>query len=463
MSTVLEIQLPWGRYHATAWNRSTNEGVAEWPPSPWRILRALVSAWKVHAPDLDEQRVMAVLASLTDPPRFHLPPFREAHSRHYLPGVKHMKGVANDTDKTLDAFVVTDRDASLWVEWPVDLSDDDRELLQQLAEGVGYVGRAESITFCSLATSAGDGVICEPLVGEADAAHGSVRVLVPDGAVTLAGLMQTTTSVRSARRLLPECTRLQAYRRPSPEPDRTPRRRVHLQPGVVNAVRLSISGPVLPSRFDVVAFGDLLHTAAVKRHGVHSPALSGKDELGQRLGGKHGHAHFLALPERADLSGRRVGSFVVWAPGGLSETDLAALSLVEHLSSNRLDGVRRPVVLTAAGEVAEVAPELTAAAGSRDWMSVTPYSPIRHHKGTLAEQLLRDVNLELRHRDLPPALDVETIPGPWLHFGRYRVGKERIREQRRAYGLRLRLSEPIIGPLSLGQLSHFGLGLFRPE
>lgn len=463
MSTILEIRLPWGRYHATAWNRSTNEGVPEWPPSPWRILRALVASWKVNSPDMDEQRVMAVLASLADPPRFYLPPFHEAHTRHYLPGVKHLNGVASDTDKTLDAFIVTDRDASLWVEWSVDLSDDDRSLLQQLAEGVGYVGRAESITCCSLVTSAGEGLVCEPLPEAADAMDEAVRVLVPDGAVTLAGLVQTTTGVRAARRLLPDCTRLQAYRRPSPEPDRAAPRPVRALGKTVSAVRLSISGPVLPSRFDAVAFGDLLHAASVKRHGVHTPALSGKDDSGQRLGGMHGHAHFLSLPERVDMSGRRVGSFVVWAPGGLSETDLEALSRVEQLSSNRLDGVRRRVVLTAEGQADEVAPELIASGGSCDWRSVTPYSPVRHHKGPLSEQLLQDVNVELRHRGLPSALEVELIPGPWLHYGRYRVGKERIVEQRRAHGLRLRLSEAITGPLALGQLSHFGLGLFRPE
>ena len=29
------------RYHATQWGRHVNEGVPEWPPSPWRILRGI--------------------------------------------------------------------------------------------------------------------------------------------------------------------------------------------------------------------------------------------------------------------------------------------------------------------------------------------------------------------------------------------------------------------------------------
>ena len=31
------------RYHATPWDAHVNEGRVEWPPSPWRLLRALVA------------------------------------------------------------------------------------------------------------------------------------------------------------------------------------------------------------------------------------------------------------------------------------------------------------------------------------------------------------------------------------------------------------------------------------
>ena len=50
MSTSLGLRFPWGRYHATAWGRQANEGAAEWPPSPWRILRALYATWRARAP-----------------------------------------------------------------------------------------------------------------------------------------------------------------------------------------------------------------------------------------------------------------------------------------------------------------------------------------------------------------------------------------------------------------------------
>ena len=57
MTTLVAVKFPLGRYHATPWDASVNEGRVEWPPSPWRILRALVSTFKTRLPHLPEDRV----------------------------------------------------------------------------------------------------------------------------------------------------------------------------------------------------------------------------------------------------------------------------------------------------------------------------------------------------------------------------------------------------------------------
>jgi CRISPR-associated protein Csb2 len=38
-----ELRFPGGRYHATPWGTHVNEGQIEWPPSPWRLARALLA------------------------------------------------------------------------------------------------------------------------------------------------------------------------------------------------------------------------------------------------------------------------------------------------------------------------------------------------------------------------------------------------------------------------------------
>src|SRR6202158_3820213 len=44
MPLVLEQQFPLGRFHATRWNQNPFEDrYGEWPPSPWRLLRALAA------------------------------------------------------------------------------------------------------------------------------------------------------------------------------------------------------------------------------------------------------------------------------------------------------------------------------------------------------------------------------------------------------------------------------------
>ena len=63
MPTTIAIRFPLGRYHATPWDRSVNEGAVEWPPSPWRLLRALVASYRNFAPWNDLRRVGLFLAN----------------------------------------------------------------------------------------------------------------------------------------------------------------------------------------------------------------------------------------------------------------------------------------------------------------------------------------------------------------------------------------------------------------
>ena len=143
---VVEIafaQLPGTRRR---WNRQADDqrvdnGVPEWPPSPWRLLRALVAVWKRTVPELSEDQVRRILNPLLTPPRFRLPPFRVAHTRHYMPWEK--KGPA---DRTLvfDTFVSLSRKEPLFCDWPeAKLSVDDEVALRRLVGNLSTLGRAE--------------------------------------------------------------------------------------------------------------------------------------------------------------------------------------------------------------------------------------------------------------------------------------------------------------------------------
>ena len=50
MPLILEQSFPLGRFHATRWNQNPYEDRhGEWPPSPWRLLRALAARWFQYA------------------------------------------------------------------------------------------------------------------------------------------------------------------------------------------------------------------------------------------------------------------------------------------------------------------------------------------------------------------------------------------------------------------------------
>ncbi len=142
MTVVARFEFPAGRYHATPWGRHVNEGAVEWPPSPWRLLRALVATgfnrfgWGHPAP----AHAATLIEKLAGgPPAFALPPASSAHTRHYMPPYK------GSTMRVLDAFAVLERiDAPLHVRWPVELTDAERDLLAELLEAMPYLGRAES-------------------------------------------------------------------------------------------------------------------------------------------------------------------------------------------------------------------------------------------------------------------------------------------------------------------------------
>ena len=465
MSTTLVLRLPWGKYHATPWGRNVNEAAVEWPPSSWRLLRALYSTWKNRCPDLTDDEVLPVLAALSDPPRYSLPDFTVAHTRHYLPGIGHYEGRKTEAAKTLDTFVVTARGAELFVEWAADLEEAGRAVLGRLAEELAYLGRAETVVEGRLGPHfnqrARDWI--DPIAGDSPTLA-TTRVLVPEKPLDIEALTRSPHQVRTDRRLVPPSTRWVSY--PSPVealPVARVLRRVLAKP---TAVRFAVSGRPLPPKYAAVALGDVARRTVMSRFGRQnddgvSVTLSGKDEGAHPLEGLHTHAHYLSHSAK----GRGIDTFVLWAPGGLDERDLLAAATKMEFRLRRdlehVDGVQeRRLGVESFGAIEVVAPELVGP--SQIWVSHTPYAPARHWKGSLEEQLLQDITSELLFRHLPAPLTVEVLRGDWLHYRRYRL-RENINQARRAYGARIVFDEPLVGPLCLGQLSHYGLGLFVPD
>lgn len=89
---VLQQVFPLGRFHATPWRANPfDDPYGEWPPSPWRLVRAVVARWYQWAreatPGADADALDALVAALCRSRyRFHLPsntqkgaPLRQYH------------------------------------------------------------------------------------------------------------------------------------------------------------------------------------------------------------------------------------------------------------------------------------------------------------------------------------------------------------------------------------------------
>lgn len=481
MATTLAFRFPLGRYHANPWDRAVNEGASEWPPSPWRILRALVATWYSRWPDLPAAELDGLLEALADPPSFKTPPTRTGHTRHYLPDLDHRKAETGHTGLTLDPFLTVGREAELLVRWDVDLTTDQRAILAKLAELVPYLGRSESACHARLVGADGHDQEPDETWWRPEAESGSVRtrLLAPRRPFDRAVLEATTGGVRGQRRTVPPGTRWVSYATGGSAPETTSpppsaRRRTPLP----TAIRFAVTGQVPVRMTHGVLVADEAHRVAGELlQKARIPDARRKELMG--TGGTatgHRHAHWIPVGDPGE-SAAYVRNLIVYVPDGLQPAEIGATLGLGKLSGKRggddgyevrgFPAVR--LLFQAAGQVEDVAPELCARRpGARRWRSVTPYLPVRHrhpNRESPAEFLAADVAVELRNRSLPAPASVtpaESAAGRVNQFRRYRM-TERLVKSRAGTGLVIEFESPIAGPLLLGQLSHFGFGVFAPD
>lgn len=504
---ALAFRFPAGRYHATPWGRHVNEAEVEWPPSPWRILRALVAIWhrKLDAeryPEAELETLIAQLASAL--PSYRLPPGVRAHSRHYMP-MGWLKGGRTDTSLVFDAFLRLDEEQELVAFWrEISLSSETSALLDELLANLGFLGRAESWVEArrleswegeancypsDLAVDVETGEALDPCRlmapisladyasrrAEAIAAHGldakklkkpqrEVRATLPES--YLDALRIDTGALQQAGWSSPPGARSVTYQRPSDAFTLAPRVQSRRRRPHATTARLALSGKPLPRIEDAVRIGELARMAAMKsvqsiNGGTIPSVLSGHD---LPPGNRHGHAFY--LPEDADDDGH-IDHILIHASDGLPYEVLRALDRIKRLWKR--GGGEWLTLLEAHGTTSDLIGSRYTG-GSREWVSVTPYLHPWHAKKRFgaSEQIWR----ECRHRGLPePEVLIESVPflgfdgkarRP-VHFHRFRDTRKQISQpDTSGQFLRLRFPEDVSGPLALGFACHFGLGVFAP-
>ena len=475
---IIEFQFLAGRYHATQWGRNVNEGVAEWPPSPYRLGRALVDVWKRRKPHWPQERIEPILNAITSPPVFFLPPATHAHTRSFL-----SSNERNPSKKQLifDSFVALDREARVLAGFDSDLSSDLLRDIDTLLRELSFLGRSESWVHAGIVGELPKTEWnCVPVLSEeADNIGDTVRVacLLPQSVYDNSSPGVDLPSWMEGICLNTKELLLEGWSDPpaliwvdysmSDATLGTP------QEGSVigsraqfRSAKFALSSSVLPLVQDTVLFAE---KARAYLMGIHrrirdnnpllvSPIFSGKDQEGRPLKG-HKHAYCLPLDEDGD---GRLDHLLVTASNPFDKYELTAL---DRLRSIWQAGGRPNIDLVLVSLSAEIP-------GDRcnRWISATPFVTGRHYRkgrGTYNEWLSGEIAKECSFHGLPTPIEIEWIPHTlnsnhqirWMEFVRNRKNRVSLR----GHGCILTFAEPVNGPFALGSECHFGLGVFVPK
>jgi CRISPR-associated protein Csb2 len=514
MPVTLILTFPAGRYHATPWGRHVNEGVPEWPPSPWRLLRALIATWKRKCADLSEVQVRRLLEPLLAPPHFRLPPARAAHTRHYMPfnekSVRDVKG--GGTTLVFDTFVAVSRNEPLLVRWPdADLGAEDRAALARIVGQLCTFGRAEGWVIGDLLEGATADVNCVPAAA-ADEGE-SISVLCADPATAFGDehypkhdakklakgkvnpaeflfdcppwhLCLDTETIHDNRwPHVPGARWISYARRVDAFTAAAPRQPITVSGQKPTVARLLLDGPVLPLATDTVRVAESVRRALMSRFArwchqqppervapflrrrpgkedtFASTIFAGKDAAGIALQ-KHDHAYYLSTSDGIDR--RRITHVTVYARSGFGSGEVAALTFLRTVSVSELKLLRVQLV-GLGGPTDFTAPVLGEAAV---WQSITPFvGPAHIGRRGRRRYLRKSLRRELRRLFPNNVPEVAELPEGSPRSIEYRRARSKLRDDgySRPFGrFTVTFPKPIRGPVCVGYCSHFGLGLFGP-
>jgi CRISPR-associated protein Csb2 len=470
--TIIRLRFPASRYHATPWGRHVNEGVAEWPPSPYRLLRGLYDVWRRKCADLPESAVETLLSALaTSEPRFVLPPAIASHTRSYL-----SSNSEDPTDKNLvfDAFLAFDRGAVCYISWPeLQLSEDQRAALEVLLRNLNYLGRSESWVDAALETDAARGEYrCDPV----QAAKYSGEVMPVACVVPPAeygakrpwfdALTYSTAEMVKERRSVPPLLKSVRYVLPADSVRSRATPKLVRRDPEVRAVLLGLDATVLPLVTETVAVAEQIRVRLMGAHRIRcggdarrvSPLFSGKDESGgKRL--DHGHLYVLPL---GDSAGRIDRVLLLSRRAKFRFDELDAVRGVRELYQSDDRGKVRCVVTWQGGIEPGAIDDLKPATAVA---SVTPFITVRHtRRGRDLERFLEDeVRRECLNQGLAQPVKVERLARISGLFDVVEYRRNRKDDPvRPGYAFRLFFERPVLSPFALGYGSHYGLGQFRP-
>jgi len=488
MPLTIEQFFPQGRFHATRWRENPfADAFGEWPPSPWRLLRALAARWFQYSRetgDQDDSAVERILRALAaERPEYHLPPsaVKGTTIKQYQPISEHSwsdpsagSGAVKKAKTTLfpDGYFVVDPTRPVIWRWPgIDVSSRDRDLLAQLLARITYFGRVESLSRLAL-SSRREESNCLPTISGGNA---PVLCFAMGADLNFEALLGVSDKEPLENTAVPPGTEWVFYQRPEPSPLRMKTQRPRFEP--VTHVQFALGGHVLPTIPLWIKVTERFRGRVLREFDGDPELLqllSGKVDQGRPLRGAHEHAFYLLWPGDDPGSPARL---IVWRRGEpFQEDEVDAMMLA---ASKPI-----PWTMEKGGWTVQLVPlpgntvlPRQFQISARVWESVTPF--VRPHNrhfhrsngksrpeeepenicGRLIEKVwgVSPVRIE-KMRDTAPWVKLhETAAMRREH----RTGGNRTPHVGPGYYLRVTFSKEFQGPLIIGDSAHYGLGVFQ--
>jgi len=501
MKIVLRQEFPLGRFHATPWRVNPyDDPHGEWPPSPWRLVRAVTARWYQRAREAENELDLAelerLLAALCKSAyAFHLPacarkgsPLRQYHPTEFgwRPAEKKKPGTRSyGTSLVQDNYWCVPPEAPVW--WFIDGESWTRELVAALGQCLArmtYFGRAETLTRIRVAGSSD--VIPAPNCNLLDKrTTGAAPVLSPLKNATRADVERVTDNPDAEKQAVPPGAQWFYAVRP-PRPVARERRRLPAHRPDCHLMQFALGWNVAPdpraivrltSRFRGAVLRELLRlktgdatatwTLVGREVREELEDMAGKDANDEPLKG-HRHTEFLAWCEDGQPT-----RLLVWRGSRdfdsvEQEAILLAASRDVSWAAAGSDADEWKVRLVALDRAVPVPPGFDGQA-STVWESLTPYVPPRHHlrggKEREGDSMVDQIRRELVRRGITHDVDVQLVGSPkWVsvHVPRREASKRAFIGDRRGQMISLEFAASVAGPIRLGHSSSFGLGLFRP-
>lgn len=413
---TLRVNFPWGRYYAHPWGQNpVRIAEAEWPPSPWRLLRALAAAWfRKHPGQQPSSELVEMLESLGQQlPLIELPKVNFSKTVHYQPSFENsaFKRVRHENH-----FVAVGGDVRF--QWQLESANGhsvERRVtsqLEHLVREISYFGRAESLSDVSVerAEETLDESRCARVVINDEKPGRRIAsdcrdVFCPDPndfrardlwsrrSVDLDGRAAPRHLVQDlldAAQPLPDGGAWFSFQMPDGWPEKwvvryptPPKRKQKPKRIIARYLEFSLQCRIPVPVKHVVSIAELFRRRAIQLHGKPSFALSGHAEDKNVVANNHQHAFYLAKPDEAD-GGRSLSRLVIWCEHGFTQQEVNALMSVETLRWADARFPARPILL-------HMSRELPESPIAKRWKSQTPFVPPRYwYRKKVAEGRVRD-------------------------------------------------------------------------